>query len=57
MVASSMFTCRAGAGSAEAQRARAIGVRIEARSAGAEARIKGQSRECGGSIGDSKMRR
>ena len=65
-VASSMFTRRAGAGSAEARRARAgsaearragtNGARIEARRAGAEAQIEGQSRECGGSIGDSKMR-
>ena len=54
-VASSMFTLRAGAGSAEARRAGANGVWIEARRAGAEAQIEGQSRECGGSIGDSTL--
>ena len=48
-----MFTRRAGAGSTEAWRARANGVQIEARRAGAEALIEGQSRDCGGSIGDS----
>ena len=32
-------------------------MQIEARSAGAEARIEGQSRECGGSIGDLKIQR
>ena len=50
-----MFTRRAGAGNAEARRAGANGVQIEARRVGAEAQIEGQSRECGGSIGDSKM--
>ena len=55
-VASSMFTRMAGAGSAEARRARTNGAQNEAQRAGAEARIEGQSRECGGSIGDSKMR-
>ena len=52
VMASATFTRRAGAGSAEAQRAGANGARIEARRAGAEARIEGQNRECGG----SKMR-
>ena len=56
MVASSMFTRRAGAGNAEARRAGANGAWIEAQRAGAEARIEGLSRECRGSIGDSKMR-
>ena len=54
-VSSTMFTRRAGAGSAEARRAGANGVWIEARRAGAEARIEGQSGECGGSIGDSAL--
>ena len=49
MVASSMFTRRAGAGSAEARRAGANGARIEARRAGTEAQVEGQSRECTGS--------
>ena len=41
-----MFTGRAGAGSAEARRARANGAQIEARRVGAEARVEVQSREC-----------
>ena len=54
-VSSTMFTRRAGAGSAEARRAGANGVWIEAWRTGAEARIEGQSGECGGSIRDSAL--
>ena len=44
-IASAMFTRRAGAGSAEARRARANGAWIEAWRAGVD---EGQSRDCGG---------
>ena len=57
MVVSSMFTRRAGAGSAEARRAGANRARLEAWRAGAEARIEDQSREYGGSIDRSETRR